>query len=343
MYKWNGAEMCYPAIFPKKAGEALKIATPTQLKVLVWMATCDQKDVDAKAAAAALGGRVTEADCADALAFWQKEGVLLASEELPAAAKAPQNEEPKTKTADEPSPANATTDVPKPAPAIKTLTANDAAKAKQKTNRREFFQLLHKVEARFGTTLKPLLQNDLQNLAEETSLPEEVFIMAVAYAVQNDKANFKYIKTVIDAWEKEGINTVDAVDQHLCHLERREEAWNTLVKWLSLNVKRPTATQKNLAEKWIFEFGQSQSLIALAYDMCLKNSKEHKFYPSYMDRILCNWHEDGITAASQVKVPKKNTPVRYTASAEQSDCGFDFDRLEKLIAGHTPRFRKKES
>ena len=335
MFTWNGAELCNPAVLPKKAGEALKIATFTQLKVLLYIATCGQSGVDAASCAAALGGRVTEADCADALAFWEKEGVLLSDS---APAPKPQKAAPAAANEATPSLAPAVPSVPKSAPVVKTLTPADTPKPKKKANYKEFTNLLHTVEARFGKTLSRSDQDRLLDLCEQTALPMEVLIMIVAYAVKNDKKRVSYMQTVARSWEEQGINTIDAADRYLCHLERREKAWTKLTEWLSLEIERPTVSQKDLAEKWIFEYKQKQPLVALAFSKCME--KTGKFQAVYMDRLLTAWHEDGITTPDKAEHPQKAPAAK---SAKKGDGGFDVDKYEKLIAGRTPRFRKKES
>lgn len=348
MYVWNSKELCNAAIFPKKAGDALKMATYTQLKVLVWIATCGQTEIDAAACAAALGGRLTEADCADALAFWEAEGVLASDTPAPTAKKKAAASAEETiaaavrdltaqmngsKSDDKPT----SVAVPKPAPAIKTLSAEAVApQPKRVVSQKEFVSLLHTVEARFGKTLSRSDQERLLDLCEETTLPTEVLIMIVAYTVKNDKKRVSYIQTVARSWEEQGINTIDAADRYLCHLERREKAWKKLADWLTLSVERPTVSQKDLAEKWIYEFKQKQPLISLAYTKCFE--KTGKFQAAYMDRLLCAWHEDGITSPDMVGTAKKPAS-RPTKKAE--DGGFDVDKYEKMIAGRTPRFRKK--
>ena len=332
MYVWNGAEMWNPAVLPKKAGDALKIATFTQLKVLLWMATCGQNGVDAAACAAALGGRVTEADCEDALAFWQAEGVLVSDETAPtpkavnvSAISATANPE--------------TVETPKPTAALKTVSSADVAaakKAKRSNGQKEFLNLLHTVEARFGKTLSRADQDRLMDLCEQTTLPMEVLIMIVAYAVKNDKKRVNYVQTIARSWEEQGINTIDAADQYLCHLEQRDQAWGTLCDWLSLSVERPTVSQKELACKWICTFEQTQPLIALAYAKC--KEKTGVFQAAYMDRLLCAWHEDGITEPAAVDAPKKAAAKKPTKKGEG---GFDVERYEKMLEGYTPRFRKK--
>lgn len=337
MYVWNSEQLWDMAVLPKKAGEALKIASFTQLKVLLWMATNGQNGVDAAACAAALGGRVSEADCADALAFWEQEGVLTDTE-APAESPAPKKATPKASEKQQTAPAP--TEVPQPAPVVKTLTPADTEKAKAKkkpVDQKEFLHLLHTVEARFGKTLSRTDQDRLLDLCEQTSLPMEVLVMILAYAVKNDKKRVSYIQTVARSFEEKGITTIDAADRYFCHLERREKAWEQVCEWLSLSIERPTVSQKDLAEKWIFEFEQTKPLLALAYGKCVE--KTGTFQAAYMDRLLCAWHEDGITDPALVDAPKTAAKKK---KKDPSAGGFDVEKYEKMIAGYTPRFRKKE-
>ncbi len=341
MYTWNSAELGNAAILPKKAGDALKVATFTQLKVLLFAATCGNPFVDAAACAEALGGRVSEADCADALRFWETEGVLMSTDGGNNPAPTTAVPAPAKETAPV-SPAPVATAVPKPAPTVKTVTAADIATAKAakpRKNRKEFLELLRSVESRFGKTLSRSDQDRLMELVEETELPMEVLLMIVAYTVKNDKKRVSYIQTVAKDWAEQGITTIAAADKHLCFLERREKSWNKLVAWLSLDVERPTVSQKNLADKWIFDYKQKQPLVTLAYEKCL--AKTGKFQAVYMDRLLTAWHDEGLTTPEKVNAPKAAGKTAGKATAKKGEGGFDVEKYEKLVAERTPHFRKK--
>lgn len=339
MYVWNPNELWNMAVLPRKAGDALKLANLTQLKVLLWIATNGQNGVDAASCAAALGGRFTEADCADALAFWQAEGVLA---ESGAAIPAVSKPAPAAVSAPVPTPAApaAVPDVPKPAPVVKTITPADAAvaaSAPKPLSRKEYLALLETVEARFGKTLSRVDQERLLELCDTTALPLEVLMMVVGDAAAKEKRSVGYVCKVAQSWEEKGLDTIDAVDAYLIHLEQRDRAWNTLVGWLGLSIDRPSVQQRDLAFKWLCEWETSQSLLQLAFSKCAE--KTGKFQASYIDRVLTGWREDGITSPEQVSAPRGAKPAKPRSPQEG---GFDVDKYEKMLTDRALRLRKKE-
>ena len=338
MYVWNPNELWNMAVLPRKAGDALKLANLTQLKVLLWIATNGQNGVDAASCAAALGGRFTEADCADALAFWQSEGVLAergAAVPAPAATPAPVPAPAPTPVA----PA-AVPDVPKPAPVVKTLTAADAAIAAatpQPLSRKEYLTLVETVEARFGKTLSRADQERLWELCDTTALPLEVLMMVVGNAAANEKKSVGYVCKVARSWEEKDLTTIDAVDAYLLRMEQRERAWDTVVGWLELSIKRPSVQQRDLAFKWLCEWDVSQPLLKLAFSKCAEATG--KFQASYIDRVLEGWREDGITSPEQVTAPRGAKPAK---SRSPKEGGFDVEKYEKMLTDRSLRLRKKE-
>lgn len=339
-YTWNGDYMWDAATLPAAVGRYLKLAGSTQLLVLLWMATIGRGRGDAETCAADLGGRVSVEDCADALRFWEQEGLVvrakgaqkeMSSEKAEAAAdKLPAVTPILHKTVAAVAPKTAD----KPAPAKKT-----AAPVSQRSRDAEFRFLLESAEMRLGKPLSHADQNRLLDLYDTAELPVEVILMAVAYAVKMDKPKLSYIQAVVRSWEEQGITTVDAADKHLCYLERTEQAWVQLEQWLDLSAVRPTVLQKTLAEKWLNEWSVSRELMLAAYERCVE--KTGKFQASYIDRVLESWRQDGLTTPDKVNAAAKSRRSAPTTATPAQTGGLNLDQYAAMVQTHTPKYRKK--
>ena len=74
-YRWNSEVWTEAVALPAAVVDRhIRLAGPTQLKVLLWLARRGQGTFDAAACAAAIG--YSPADCADAMQYWLGTGML---------------------------------------------------------------------------------------------------------------------------------------------------------------------------------------------------------------------------------------------------------------------------
>ena len=288
---------------------------------------------DAESCAADLGGRVSVEDCADALCFWEEEGLLVRAKD--AADKPAKGPKPAAK--------KPTSDaVSVVAPAKPARSTRPAVPVAQRQRDADFWLLLEATESRLGKALSHADQNRLMDLYDVSELPVEVILMAVAYAVKAEKPKISYIQAVVRSWEEQGITTVDAADRHLCYLERLEQAWVQVDQWLDLTAVRPTLSQKTMAEKWVFQWSVSRELLLLAYERCVDNTG--KFQASYIDRVLESWRQDGLDTPAKVKAAAAKSRRASAApkpGAGHAAGGLNVDQYAAMVQTHTPKYRKK--
>lgn len=351
-YRLNGNYMCDVAVLPAAVASYLRIAGETQLKVLLWAATSGKAGCDAAACAEALGGRVTVSACEDALRFWEAEGLLVAEGEpspKPTAKAASKAATPPSSAVTEAVPlptASYRAPAPSTAPVVTPVLRPAAVKPqlaeviqRQKSSR-DFALLLNEASLRLGKALSPADQETLLYLFDTAGLPAEVILMVVVYAKSNGKGNMRYIeKTALD-WADRDIRTVAAADAFLCALSRREDAYARLAEMLSLP-PRPTASNKELAAKWLLEWQVSEELLSLAAETCLE--KIGKFQYSYIDRVLESWRAEGWDTPQKVKAGKKRGGAKpdEKKSVSSRAGGFDVEKYEEMVRSHTPKYRKK--
>jgi DnaD/phage-associated family protein len=194
----------------------------------------------------------------------------------------------------------------------------------------EFDGLIVEVGARMG---RPLGNSDLETLLylyENVGLPAAVILMVVGYAVQMERINIRYIEKVALDWADRGIVTMEAVEDHLCYLERCDQAAVRVQQVCELAKPLSTAAALRLAEKWIFEWKVTDEVLGEAYAVC--REKTGKFEARYMDRVLENWHNQGVTSAEEV--PTKRGKKANTAAAEPTE-------YEQMVEQYVPIYKKK--
>lgn len=180
---------------------------------------------------------------------------------------------------------------------------------------------------------RPLSNGDAETLLylyETAGLPASVLLMVVGYAAQAARLNMRYIEKVALDWADRGIVTMEAVEAHLCYLERCDQAALRVQQVCELAKPLSTAAALRLAEKWVFEWNVTDDVLREAYAVC--REKTGKFESRYVDRVLENWHSQGVTSAAEV--PTKRGKKAKAAAAEPTE-------YEQMVEQYVPIYKKK--
>ncbi len=314
-YVWNASLMRHVFVMPEEiADRHLRLAGSVQLKVLLWLSRNDGA-FDADACAKAIGE--TAPDCRDALQYWVAAGVLQATGD---------EEEPVVIT-ETPAPQP----VKKPArPKVTKPQMTDVIR--RQTKDEEFGGLLTEVGARMG---RPLSNGDAETLLylyETVGLPAAVLLMVVGYAAQAERINMRYIEKVALDWADRGILTMEAAEEHLCYMERCEEAVRRVQTVCQLSKPLTGAAACRTAEKWLCQWKITDEVLLQAYDIC--REKTGKFETRYMDRVLENWHSQGADTAEKVTALSGKKPAK-APTAENSE-------YEEMVGQYMPVYKKKK-
>ncbi len=325
-YQWNPAAFGKILALPAAVAEQhLKLAGPLQLKVLLWFAS--QNGVFDQAACAAACG-YSAADCADAMRYWVSAGLLCENGAVPT---------PVTPAPTPSLPTAAPNPSLPPAPTPRPRAVKPQMKEVVATQKRspQFAYLLDTVSARLG---KPLTYGDMETLLylhDTAALPVEIILMVVEYAAQSDRFSMRYIEKVALDWADKGITTLAAAEEHLCYLERGQDALLKVQTVCAL--PRPlsaAATTMALAEKWVFTWQVADELLRYAYSVCLES--KGGFHAKYIDRVLENWRAQGI-ATAEAAMALSASPKKAAAkpTEEQSE-------YEQMVENYLPVYKKKK-
>ena len=314
-YFWNPSLMRHVFAVPEEIVDRhLRFAHEEQLKVLLWVSRNGMFDVDA----CAHDTGVQASDCVDALQYWVAAGVLNGSEPIavtPTVTQVPPTPQ-KAKTA--------------PRPKVHKPQLTDVVRRQQEDG--EFDGLLVEVSARMG---RPLGNGDLETLLylyESVGLPAAVILMVVGYAAQMERINIRYIEKVALDWADRGIVTMEAAEEHLCYLERCEQAVKRVQAVCELDKPLSTAAAMRAAEKWIFAWNIADEVLAEAYAVC--KEKTGKFDVRYMDRVLENWQSQGADSAEKV--------AELTGKQSKKSQSLDHTEYEDMVERYVPVYKKKK-
>lgn len=312
-YMWNPQALGQVFMMPAAAVDALALATPEQLRVLMWFSRYGQ-DFDLTACADALG--LTPAECEGCLQFWAQQGVLNAVGAPAAPAPAPA---PKKPTA--------------PVAAVKPLWKEVVAYQRE---HREFTVFLQEVSARLGRTVTHGDESTLMYLVTTAGIPMPSILMAVGYAVSLGKDNVRYIEKMALSWADEDIVTPEQVDRKITELQKIRQAADKVEELLSLP-RHLTAAQAKMAYTWLTEWQFTDEMLQHAYTITMDNCD--KFSPAYMNKILERWNAEGILTPDRIvtATPKKKGP----ASTNPEQSSLVSQELEDQLLKYRPKFNKK--
>ena len=303
------------------AEDHLKIASGTQIKVLLYLLAHPELGLRAENIAQSVG--VRKEDVEDALLYWVNADILSkngieyypsentdteVSETYDALASGAAM--PQTQTLDTPEARallHSETHFP-PKAIASSVNGDNAVKC--------LFDMYQNLA---GRPPKHSEQQTLMILVEEIGLPCEVTMMLVEYCFNIEKATPAYMKAVAMDWVENGINDISKAEERIRILRSRYTAEKRLQKKFGMTSAFSTKQKQTIAE-WT-DMGISEELIEAAYDITLDNTGKLAF--PYMDKILRKWAAEGITDPSQINsLPKSsdsgaNAPSYDLNEAEQ--------------------------
>lgn len=291
-----------PAIFSSTyaiptdiADKYLKIATHTQLKVLLYFMRNISDGIDSQKISDALRLDISETE--DALLFWQQCGILTG---------ATQKEEPKQVV-------------------IKSTLPSRTDVIKRGLEDKKLMFLLREAQLKFGRNLKQNEGQLLVSLYDDHGMDPSVILLLLGYAVREGKCNLSFVKKTATHWLESGVETVMDAENLIAEAAKQSLAWRVVQSAFGIERRNPSTKEAELSNLWVNEWKISTDLLKAAYDVCI-DSKTKLSMP-YVAKIIESWHKDGITTPEQITVKKQDVkPVGKNHYA-----GYDLDLFEKML------------
>ena len=147
------------------------------------------------------------------------------------------------------------------------------------------------IEREFGRTLSNDEISDVQSWKNDLHTTKEVIEKAITYCTERGKNNIKYIGKVILSWTKEGLKTLEDVNNHLEEVGERQEDYKKILKSLGLN-RNATTAEKQLMDTWFNDMHFNVERILEACGRTISTSNPNL---RYVNKILENWRDEAKT------------------------------------------------
>jgi len=339
-YAWDPAVLGEVTAIPAAAiDENIRLTNANFYKVLLWLLRNCNGSFDASLCARAVGLSATE--CDEAVQYWIERGILSASGTASAVPVTPASQKPPAASAAPPANDYAIAKTPRPKavkPQMKEVLARKASSP-------EFSYLVDNVSSRLGKPLSPGDASTLLYLYDTAGLPAEVVLMAVGFAVGRGKSNMRYIESMCIDWSDRGIDTIAAVDDHICEMEHTAAAWDRVSALLGI-VKSPTVSDRAAAVRWVYDWKTDDDMIKLAYEICVKSTG--KYSSAYTDKILGRWFSEGIDTAEKAMNDvagsksggKKGRTSQGGKSKPAAEPSFDLNAYSEMLQKYNPVYKK---
>jgi len=292
--------------FLKPASSCLQNAGALSLKVLFTLLTEGSYHSDALAAQFGC----EEKEIRDGLAFWVDCGLFsrcggkltfAVSAEPKAAVKKP---------------------LPASVAAVPVMTSDEAAKRIKDNEELKF--LIEQMQRCFGRLLTQNEVSQTVSVCDYSGLPVDVMILLVGYCSSVGKTSMAYIKKVAMDWGERGIVTQQQADEQLKALASRSRADEIVTKALDITGRNLVAREREYANDWVTALGFDGEMLAEAYSQCALATGKRDF--RYIDKILHNWSENGISTLEQAKAFKQNRFSKTSRKKTNEEANGEFLR-----------------
>lgn len=286
----------------------LKLATPSQLKVLLYLLRHNRQTVDQREISEALS--ISEELVEEALLFWTQTDLFAVSE--PDSPRQ-QISQPQPQTV--PAQPAVPTAEPAPKPASRSghavvlssaksgelSPAEIAAALEASKDLKTLFQLS---EQQLGRPLRHIEQKALIWMHDYNNIGSDIILTVLLYCKSIDKSSVSYAESIITAWWNEGIQTLSQVNAAINDMEHRRSFTGHIQKAFEMN-RKPTPKQQEFIDQWQ-DKQVPMELITYAYEKTLEGIDKLSF--PYINSVLMRWMEAGYRTRTDVDTKDHPTP-----------------------------------
>lgn len=315
------------------ADKHLKLAGAAQIKVLLWLLrhTAENPTMDELCKAL----NMKSADAVDAMQYWVECGIVLEN------GKAPEKKEEETPAYAVPAKENAPVEF-KPEIAYTRPTSEQVLKRTKESPEIQF--MFFEAQKKLGRTIGYDGQSTLLMIHDFYGLPVEVLLMLIEYCVSIGKNSLSYISKAAKTWSEKEIDSIEKADEQIHLLRRCDSTWKRLCELTGISTPRPTASQSNYLSHWTNELKFDIDMIYLAYEEMANHTDKISF--PYINKVLENWHDLGITSSLQVEEAKQQRAAEKAKPVQKKktqgyEASYDIDEFDKRSQTAPLVYKKK--
>ncbi|MBO5227177.1 MAG: DnaD domain protein [Ruminococcus sp.] len=284
----------------------LKLATPSQLKVMLYLLRHQCSSIDTKKISEALS--VNEELVEEAIMFWEQTDLFTGDlqDESSADEKSALSE--KAEHVSQTSPAitaqRSSSDI--------TLTPSEiASELKRDTGLMNLFRMAEQLT---GEPLNHMQQRSLLWQYQYLSVSGDIILTIMSYCRSMGKNSIQYAEKLLTAWWDRGICTMQQINDEIVKDQQRRSYHGTIARTLDMN-RPPTPKQREYFDSWQ-AMQIPVDLIRYAYEKTIEQT--NKLSLAYMQKILTTWAEAGYKTREDVdtndKLTQNSTAIKVKTS-----------------------------
>lgn len=270
----------------------LKLATPSQLKTLLFVLRHSDQSLSGADIAKAIG--VTPEQVEEALEFWQQTDLF----------SAPQPEQP---VPEKPKPA--LRPMPRPSKSEELSPKEIAAELEKSDDLKYLFEA---AEKELGRPLRHIEQKSLLWLHDYHDIGSDVILTVLTYCRSIDRGSMSYVEALLLGWQDDGLTTLEQVTAALHQMEYRRSFTGQIRSAFEMQ-RSPTPKQQSYIDAWQ-DMELPMELITYAYEKTVENTDKLSF--PYLDKLLTRWSAAGYKTRKDVD--EKDLPPKKKQAAEKS-------------------------
>lgn len=283
----------------------LKLATPSQLKVLLYLLRHQCTSIDLKQLSEALS--MNEELIEEAVMFWEQTDLFAVSEKNNASSDPVSSsilEKQITETSSSITAQRSSSDI--------TLTPSEiAAELKRDAGLMNLFRMAEQLT---GEPLNHMQQRSLLWQYQYLSVSGDIILTIMSYCRSMGKNSIQYAEKLLTAWWNRGICTMQQINDEIVKDQQRRSYHGTIARTLDMN-RPPTPKQREYFDSWQ-TMQIPVDLIRYAYEKTIEQT--NKLSLAYMQKILTTWAEAGYKTREDVDTNDKLTQNSTAIKAKTS-------------------------
>ena len=294
-----------------------RLTTATREELAVLLSVLAEPDFTPSDRASALN--LTEKTFLDALACWQRLGVLTITDTGAAAVK-PENAGAVQTSAE---PAGKPT-VKKNVHARRELPHYAAADAADYLERHEEIKgLVDCCQNISGDMFSTAETEILIGMHDYLALSPEYIMLLFAHAKKLGKRSVRYVETLAIRFFDEGVTGYKELEERLQNIEKVDSAEQYIRKLFGLSSRALIAKEKAMVEKWVLTMHYERPIIEKAYEVTISNTGKPSI--SYANAVLENWYKAGLGTLEEIEASIAEYQKTHEKSGETKPEGTSFD------------------
>lgn len=273
--------------FPKSVLEIAKRAGADELKVLLFLCSCEGNADERKLAK--LTGLKGES-VRDAICFWRGAGVIEAEEgEIVEAEAETENPKEEKKAAEPKKKLQRSEELP-------NYTSEELADILEA--RADAATLINECQNIMGKVFNVREINVLIGLCDYLTLDTEYIMILLTYCMSIGKKNLHFAEKLAFSLYDAGICTPDELSEELRRRELRESAEGRIRTLFGVGSRAFTTKEKKFISNWLGEMGYPIEIIEKAYEATADATGSGSI--PYANTILERWYSEGLRTVEEI-------------------------------------------